>query len=216
MANGDNKCIFFVDDEPKLCEIVGQTLRQICSQVSCFASAADCLEQLTVQRCSLLITDLKMPEMDGIELLIHAKRLVPEMPVLVVTAYGDITTAVTAIQAGAAGFIEKPLERETFLRKVLSLLDKDAGIDSPPISKKLTKTEHTVLKLIVKGKSSKEISHLLHRSIRTIEWHRDNIMGKLGVDNVVGLIKRTAFMGLVNLQEQQDYGKASPNEERQE
>jgi two-component system, LuxR family, response regulator FixJ len=216
MVNGDNQCIFLVDDDPNVLETICETLEQICSKVSCFTNAAECLEQLGTERCNLLITDLKMPGMDGIELLTRVKRLAPWMPVLVVTGYGDIPKAVTAIQAGAAGFIEKPLVRELFLRKVQSLLCKDAVINSSLIGKALAEMERKVLELVVEGKTSKEIAHLLHRSTRTIEWHRNHIMCKLGVDNIADLMKQAVAMGMVKLQQQCDCSKTALNDELQE
>jgi two-component system, LuxR family, response regulator FixJ len=216
MVKNDKHSIFLVDDEPIVLETIGDTLKENYTQVHCFTRAVDCIEHLGRKTCDLLITDLKMPEMDGMELLTRAKQLLPWMPVLVITGFGDIPTAVTAIQVGAAGFIEKPLERELFLRKVQSLLYKDAIINSSIIGKVLTEMECKVLELVVKGKSSKEIAHLLHHSTRTIEWHRSHIMGKLGVDNVVGLIKRTAAMGMVELPERQEHNKGALNEELSE
>ena len=67
------------------------------------------------------------------------------------------------------------------------------------LDRTLTTTETEVLRLILDGKSNKEAAHLLHRSVRTIEDHRSHIMHKLGVDNVVDLVKRAAAMGLVDL-----------------
>ncbi len=193
-----NRHIFFVDDEPKVREVVGETLEQLGSKVSCFASASDCLEQLEIQKCDLLITDIKMPGMNGIELLTEAKRLAPWLPVLIVTGYGDIPTAVTAVKAGAVDFIEKPLETETFLRKIKSLMKRNPVLDFMK-DKPLTKSEVRILRLVIGGKSSKEISNILHRSVRTIEVHRARIMHKLGVDNLVDLVKRAAVMGLIDL-----------------
>jgi two-component system response regulator FixJ len=198
-----NRHIFFVDDEPKVREVIGETLEQIGSKVSCFACASDCLEQLEIQRCDLLITDMKMPGMSGIELLTEAKRLAPWLPVLVVTGYGDIPTAVTAVKAGAVDFIEKPLETETFLRKVKSLMKRNPVLDFMK-DKPLTKSEVRILRLVIEGKSSKEISNILHRSVRTIEVHRARIMHKLGVDNLVDLVKRAAVMGLIDLIDNQN------------
>ena len=193
-----SKHIFFVDDEPKVREVVGKTLEELGSKVSCFACAADCLEQLGYQRCDLLITDVKMPEMDGMELLAKAKRLAPWMPILVITGYGDIPMAVTAIKAGAVDFIEKPLDRKSFLWKVKTILQQSTFDDSYR-GKPLTESEIVILKLVIDGKSNKEIAHLLHRSVRTIEVHRGHLMRKLDVDNVVDLVKRAAMMGLVEL-----------------
>jgi two-component system response regulator FixJ len=202
MTSYVNRHIFFVDDEPKVREVVGETLEQLGSKVSCFANASDCLEQLETQRCDLLITDIKMPGMNGIELLTEVKSIAPWLPVLVVTGFGDIPTAVTAVKAGAVDFIEKPLETETFLKKVKYLMKRypvhDFMKDEP-----LTKSEVKILKLVVEGKSSKEISYIFHRSVRTIEVHRARIMHKLEVDNLIDLVKRAAAIGLIDLTDNQ-------------
>jgi len=198
MINNAEQHIFFVDDEPKVCKAVGRTLEQLGSKVSCFACAADCLEQLRSQTCDLLITDVKMPEMDGIELLTEARRIIPWLQVLVITGYGDIPMSVRALKAGASNFIEKPLDRQSFLSAVESLLKRNAWAD-PLLGKLLTRTEMKVLRFILKGKSNKEIAYLRNRSIRTIEDQRSHIFRKFGVDNLVDLTKRAAEMGLVDL-----------------
>ena len=198
MTEGENRHIFFVDDEPKVREAVGETLEQLGSRVSCFACAADCLEQLETQGCDLLITDMKMPGMNGLELLKEAKRLMPWLPVLIVTGYGDIPTAVTAMKAGAVDFIEKPLETQTLLRKAQSLLEHEAVLNSAA-DELLTRSEIKVLKLIIEGRSSKEIAGIIHRSVRTVEVHRARMMRKLGVNNLVDLVKRAGVLGLIEI-----------------
>ncbi len=213
MTNNAKQHIFFVDDEPKIREVVSETIEQLGVKVSCFASAADCLEQLGFQRCDLLITDVKMPEMDGMELLAKAKRLAPWMPILVITGYGDIPMAVTAIKAGAVDFIEKPLDKKSFLWKLKSILQQSTFDDSYR-GKPLTESEMIVLKLVITGKSNKEIAYLLHRSVRTIEVHRSHLMRKLDVDNVIDLVKRVAMMGLVELSAKQKRDNANQDAEK--
>ncbi len=198
MINSTEQHIFFVDDEPKVCKAVCRTLERLGSKVSCFARATDCLEQLHSQTCDLLITDVKMPGMDGIELLTEAKRIVPWLQVLVITGYGDIPMAVRALKAGALDFIEKPLDRQGFLSTVKSILKQNAWGD-PLLGKLLTRTERIVLRFILDGKSNKEIAYLRHCSIRTIEDHRSRIYRKVGVHNLVDLFKWAAGMGLVEL-----------------
>ena len=192
----EKKSIFVVDDEPKICKVVARTLEQLGTQVSCFASASDCLEQLRLQECDLLITDVKMPGMDGIELVRRAKRIAPWLPILVITGYGDVPMAVRVVKAGAVDFIEKPFQRQSFLASVQSAL-KQNDPENLLRGKSLTKKEMVILRLILLGRSNKEIAFILHRSIRTIEDHRRKIMRKLDVDNVVDLVKSAAAMGLV-------------------
>jgi len=142
-----------------------------------------------------------MPEMDGIKLLAKVKGMMPSLPVLVITGYGDVPAAVKAMNNGALDFIEKPLDRESFLSSVESALKRSAR-PHLPVAKVLTKTEMRILRQLLDGKSTKEIARLQHRSVRTIEDHRHHIMHKLGVDNLVDLVKQAAVVRLVNVQEE--------------
>ncbi len=190
-----NLHIFFVDDEPAVCRSVSQTLHRSGYKVSCFADADHCLQRLQTQSCDLLITDVKMPGIDGIELVRRAKCIAPWLPILVITGFGDIPMAVRAVKAGAMEFIEKPLQKQSFLEAVQTAL-KQQDLSNLLKGKSLTEKEVAVLRLILQGNSNKEIAQILHRSIRTIEDHRRHIMRKLNVDSIVDLVKRAAVMGL--------------------
>ncbi len=196
MTNITKQHVFFVDDEQKVRKMVGRTLEQAGLKVSCFSRAAECLKQLHSQTCDLLITDVKMPEMDGIELLTKVKHIIPSLPVLVITGYGDIKMAVKALKLGASDFIEKPLDRQSFLSAVESVLKRNAWAD-PLLGKLLTPTEIIVLRFILDGKSSKNIAIIRHRALSTIEDHRHKIYKKIGVTNLGGLFKWAAKMGLI-------------------
>ena len=198
MKDNTKQHIFFVDDEPMIRKVVGETLEESGFKVSCFASAADCLEKLRSQACDLLITDVKMPDIDGIELLTEVQHIVPWLPVLLVTGYGDVPMATAAFKAGAVDFIEKPLDKQVLLSAVESAL-KWINPPDPILGKVLTRTEKKVLRLILDGKSNKEIALLLGRAMRTIEVHRSRIMRKLGVNNAVDLVKRAGALGLLEL-----------------
>ncbi len=202
MAKETQKQIFFVDDEPKIRDVIGDTFEQIDVDVTCFASGPECLEKIESQRCDLLITDLKMPGMDGLELMRKAKEVIPWLPVLVITAYGDIPIAVKTVKSGAVDFIEKPLEKDSFLRKVQSILNDNSSYQTYPY-KPLTKSEAQIFKHIIDGQSNRKIAELLHRSIRTIEVHRYRIMRKFDVDNMVDLVKKAASLGLIEAANQE-------------
>ena len=197
MTNNAEQHIFFVDDEPKVRAVVGRTLEQLGSKVDCFASAADCLEQLRRRRCDLLITDVKMPEMDGLELLAEVKRIFPMLPVLVITGYGDIPMAVTAVKAGALDFIEKPFNRQSFLTAVESALKRKTAAEAQTL-KLLTRAELQVLYLVLQGKTSKEIAALRNRRERTVQDQRASIYDKLGVRNLAELFGWAVKVGLIN------------------
>ncbi|MEA3227381.1 MAG: response regulator [Planctomycetota bacterium] len=175
----------------------------------------------------MLIADLRMPGMDGLELLRRVRVLVPQVPVMMITGYGDVPLAVEAMKSGAVDFIEKPLVKSDFLRKVRSLLGQNTFVET---RHGLTRTEAKVLTLILAGKSNKEMATALNRSKRTnelprrkrtgypfeedsfsyrrkrrgiqpkeIETHRAHVMEKLGVDSMVDLVKLAVKIGLVDL-----------------
>ncbi len=202
MAKVVKKHIFFLDDESKVREVVKETLEEADIEVTCFASPGECLAQLRSQKCDLLITDLRMPEKDGLELLADVKGLVPWVPVLMITAYGDVPTAVKAIKGGAVDFIEKPLGKRAFLQKVASIL-RESALANMNQCEPLTRTEMQVLRLVVDGKSNRDIANLIHRSVRTVEVHRAHVMRKCGVDDLVDLIKRCAVMDGMRVQSKQ-------------
>lgn len=198
MTSYGERRIFFVDDEAGVRKAVARTLEQLGSQVICFARAVDCLERLHSRRCDLLITDVKMPGMNGIQLLTEAKRIAPWLPVLVITGYGDVPMAVQALKAGALDFIEKPLDRKRFLSVVEAALQRSGPTDRL-LGKAITRMEIATLRLVLEGKSNREIAELLHRSTRTVEVHRNRLMRKLGVSSVVALVRRSAALGLTEL-----------------
>jgi two-component system response regulator TtrR len=109
--------------------------------------------------------------------------------------FSDTPMFVRALKSGAVDFIEKPLDRKSFLHKVKTILRQDDFVDTPA-GQILTKTEKKILKLILEGKANKEISYRLDRAMRTVERHRSNIMHKFGVDNIVDLVKKTALINL--------------------
>jgi FixJ family two-component response regulator len=114
-----------------------------------------------------------------------------------VSGYGHIPIAVEAIKAGVADFIEKPLDKRSFVGKVKTILSQNGN--HKQLCKPLTQSEQKVLQLVLDGKSNKEIADLLSRSHRTIDVHRAHIMQKIRANSLVDPIKQTAEMGLVKM-----------------
>lgn len=187
--------VFVIDDDPEVRSAVVDALKDLGCKVSCFANAVDCLEQLSKENCNLLITDVKMPGMDGLTLLSKVKRVAPWISVMLITGFGNVPMSVRALNLGAIDFIEKPLERKIFLHKVKNILQQDDFADIP-IGQALTKIEKKILKLILDGEGNKQMAYKLQLALRTVERHRSNIMHKFGVDNVVALVKKAGHINL--------------------
>ncbi len=187
MGKHRNYHIFVVDDEPQVCKAISRILQQK-YKVTSFESAEACLARLRVStcKCNLLISDFKMPGMNGIELLLKVKRIRPRLKVLLITGYGDVPLVKRAWKAGARDFIEKPLHRDELLEAAESALGEHIIYDAE-LGKALTKTQRKILKLITEGLTNRQIAEIRGRSIRTIEDHRQKLMHKLGVDNAMEL-----------------------------
>lgn len=144
--------VFVVDDEPSVCKSLKKTLQED-FEVAAFTSSADCLKNIEKERCDLLIADVKMPQMNGLDLLDEVKRIMPELPVLLISGYGDIPMAVKAIKKGAYDFLLKTFSQELLLSEVKRVLKK--SLNGKSVSKrlrKLSKAELKILLLVLKGK----------------------------------------------------------------
>jgi len=198
MKQKQAKNIFIVDGELKVCEIVKYAIKESDFKIICFDDPIECLEQLrSRKKCHLLINHLKMPEKDGIELLKDIRHIAPWIPVVIITAYGDIATAVEAMKAGAVDFIQKPLDKRIFAKKIRTILN-NYPVHHLNAGSALTPKEAIVLRLIIDGKSNRGIADILQNSIRTIEVHRSHIMQKIGANNINEFFKHLALMGFLD------------------
>jgi two-component system, LuxR family, response regulator FixJ len=169
------------------------------------AAALAHLEQVLVPGGgACVVSDVRMPDMSGIELLEEIKRRDLEIPVIFITGHGDVPLAVEAMRRGAINFIEKPFAAHVLIEAIRLAPSHDSRphYSSDPtrtvttINSKiatLTKRERQVLELVVAGKFNKTIAYALGISIKTVELHRSSFMAKLGVRNVPDLVKM--FLG---------------------
>lgn len=171
--------------------------------VSCFSGQEECLEKLSEKPCDLLIVDLSGCEVEGTEVLTQARRMAPWIATVALVDRTGVRGAVKAMKAGASDCLEKPV-REDRLRAVIEGHLGGKGYSGPRVRRTLTQMEVQVLHLILEGKTSRDIAAELHRSKRTIDVHRKNIMRKLEACGPVDLIKRALGMGLTELHECDD------------
>lgn len=195
MAAKTNTKVFVVDDDSCIRESLCLCLKRTQFDCTCFENAEDCLKQIRLESCDLLISDVVMDGMTGLELLDEVKKVAPWIPVLIMTSFSEVPVAIRAVKAGAVDFVEKPLDMDDFISLVQSTL-KQTDLNNFLKGKPLTKTEKIILNLVLQGKANKEIAGILHRSIRTVEVHRSHIMHKLDVHSVVDLVRRVAAMNL--------------------
>lgn len=151
----------------------------------CFTTGGGFLGSQWQPANAALLLDLCLPDMGGMEVLAEVRKRTPKMPVIVVSSFGDVSTAVQAMKQGAADFIEKPVD-ENELISVLSLsLQQASGAEAPndeaALLQTLTPRERQILDQLAHGLSSKEIARQLGISPATVDVHRNRILGKLNL-----------------------------------
>jgi two-component system response regulator TtrR len=173
--------------------------------VRTFPSAAEFIECYEPGAPGCLILDLRLPGMSGLELQEYLKGKGIEIPIVFVTAHGDVRTAVTALKEGAVDFIEKPFS----YRQVVSIVEKALQRDAENRGKRerqtqaasrialLTEREKAVLQRVIEGKQNKIIADELDISIKTVEFHRSKLMEKMGAGSVAELVQLTLGFSLM-------------------
>lgn len=193
--------VFIVDDDEAVRDSLKWLLEANAYRVQCFDSAERFLDSFDSTRVGVLILDVRMPGMSGLELqerlneLGNGSRFV--LPIVFITGHGDVPMAVSTMKKGAVDFIEKPFN-EAELRSIVERMlrsAQEAALDGARRRQadeklsRLTQRERQVLDCIVAGRLNKQIADDLGISIKTVEAHRANVMEKLGVANVADLLK---------------------------
>jgi two-component system CheB/CheR fusion protein len=189
--------ILVVDDDSEFCEAMRETLETHGFEAEIFADANALLaaDDLTKARC--VITDVHLPGISGLELATHLAEIASSLPVIVVTGYGDVATAVEAMKSGAFDFLEKPVQPDELIERIERALRSSVEGDELLAEKemaaariaKLTTRQREILDLVLKGAPSKNIAADLNISQRTVDNHRAAIMRKLGVHSIPGLVR---------------------------
>lgn len=196
--------ILVIDDDEPVRDALTLRLRADNHQVQCFGSAMELLETVPLPEAHVAFVDVRMPGMNGLELLSRLNKLAPAMAVVMISGHGDVPMAVRAMQAGAVDFIEKPFEDA----RIVSAIDFATSIaesrqmrsaevaDAHSSLDALTPRERETMELVVSGLASKEIAKILDISPRTVEIHRQRVMQKTGAKSVAQLVRIALTAGV--------------------
>lgn len=190
-----NPVVHIVDDDEAVRQSLAFMLGSAGLPIRLYESAKVFLESLDPSLCGCLVTDVRMPEMTGIELLNRIKDRMPLIPAIVITGHGDIPLAVEAMKAGAVDFIEKPFDEEVLLKAVEAALDKAGGEENGQTQDvlmrlaTLSEREHQVLTGLVAGQANKVIAAAHGISPRTVEVYRANVMTKMQAKSLPELVR---------------------------
>ena len=196
--------IYLVDDDPAVRRGVGALLSAADYDVSVFTSGEEFLAALDGLdlKGAVLLADVRMPGIQGLELQQRLRDDKVALPVVIMTAHGDIPMAVKAMQNGAASFLEKPFTADEAIAALDRALQTPAAasLSAPPewVDRydTLTPREREVMAEIVKGAANKEIARTLDVSPRTVEVHRQKVMSKMEAGGVAELVRMGVALGL--------------------
>jgi two-component system response regulator FixJ len=206
MARGT---IFVVDDDMAVRQATCWALRAAGFDAVDYESGESFLRDADLDAGGCAVLDLNMPGLSGIDVLHRLRECESPLRVIMLTGYGDVPTAVRAIQAGAADFIEKPYDPDALLAAIDRALDPRAGEERPSPSderadaarerlRQLSPRQRQVLQGLVAGHPNKIIAQDLGVSPRTIEMHRADMMDRLGVGNLSEALRLAYDAGLAD------------------
>lgn len=192
----DKSTVYVVDDDPDVRDSLKILLEFAGFEVEAFESALKFLSADVRKMDGCLVVDIRMPDMDGLDLQDELGRRGINLPIIVVTGHGDVPLAVRAMRSGAVDFLEKPFREEALVESIGRALASrknhrnDAEIEA--VKKRiasLTDREREVLDLIAEGNTSKEVARALSISPRTVDIHRGHVMEKMHAGNIADLIR---------------------------
>ncbi len=189
--------VYLVDDDPDVRSAVTLLLKTEDFRVSAFPDAGRLLDAVdgTTPGCAIL--DVRLPDMDGLNLQRELRNRDIRMPVVFITGHGDIPMAVRAVNEGALDFLEKPFSDDSLIEAVRHALATDAErragtAELAQVEERLaalTPRERQVLEALLDGKPNKLIARDLDVSVRTVEIHRGNLMQKMGAKSASHLAR---------------------------
>jgi len=196
--------VFLVDDEQSVVTALARMLQASGFAVRCWTSAVQFLEAHDPQEAGCLVTDVRMPEMSGLELQRALLERGSDRAIVFITGQGDIPTTVRAMKAGAVSFLPKPVQRAELVAAVQEAILRDAEVRAQQHERNdlvrrlasLTPRERQVLELVTTGMLNKQIAAELGAAEKTIKVHRGRIMEKMQVRTA------TALVGLLSRAEQ--------------
>ncbi|AUK85403.1 DNA-binding response regulator [Bordetella pertussis] len=189
--------VFIVDDDEAVRDSLRWLLEANGYRVRAYASGENFLDEYDASQIGVLIADVRIPGMSGLELQEQLIARNAPLPIVFITGHGDVPMAVSTMKKGAVDFLEKPFNESDLREIVARMLEQavqriskfQAQKDHEAMLARLTAREQQVLERIVAGRLNKQIADDLGISIKTVEAHRANIMEKLEVTTVADLMK---------------------------
>jgi len=196
----ESPVVMLLDDDPGVLRSLSLALSLAGYQIEAYATAEDLLRGLDPSRPGCLVLDLRMPGMDGLEVQQALSDRGCSLPVIFMSAFGDIPTTVRALKAGAIDFLEKPFSTESLIARIEEAIETDRRQRAQKVLRQtiieraghLTGREMEVMQLVTAGLSNKDIARQLEISPRTVEKYRARVMEKMHADSIADLCQMVA------------------------
>jgi two-component system response regulator FixJ len=189
--------VYIVDDDVALCESVQWLLESVDLESESFNDVASFLESYDPHRPSCLVLDVRMPKVGGFQLQETLIERESPMPIIFVSAHGDIRMSVRALQQGAVNFLEKPYDPQTLLDAIQQNLLRAEELFARHSARQevhqrlstLTAREREILKYVIDGLPSQNIARKLGMSVKTVDVHRARIKSKTESESIATLVR---------------------------
>lgn len=196
--------VYIVDDDKDLRTSLAWLLESVSIQAQCFASAEEFLAHYDASSPACLVLDVRMPETSGFQLQAMLNERGAALPIIFVSAHGDIPMSVQAMKNGALDFVEKPYNPQQMLERIQAALKAAVQVHAGAEQKRqlqqrldlLTGREREVLGMVIDGKASKVIARELNISVKTVDVHRTKIKEKMGVSSIALLVREVLDLGV--------------------
>jgi two-component system, LuxR family, response regulator FixJ len=198
--------VHLIDDDEGVRNALGFLLEMAELPAKTYSSAVEFLRHAEALQSGCVVTDVRMPEMSGLDLVRRLKAMGVSLPVIVITGHGDVPLAVEAMREGVADFIEKPFDDEVLLGSIRSALDSQMKTEQQGAERQrfeqmlatLSGRERDVLRGVLAGKLNKVIAYELGISPRTVEVYRAGVMNKTGASGLSELVRIALLAGFTD------------------
>ena len=189
--------IHIIDDDPSMLKYLSELVDTLNYKSKTYNNANEFLDNYSDDGLGCLVLDLRLPGINGLELHQQLPEKGIDLPVIMISGFGDISTAVRAMKSGILDFLEKPFKGQDLLDLIHNAISQHKIIREKNASQNktqerldsLTKREKEVMGLVVVGKLNKDIAKQLEISIKTVEVHRANVMDKMAANSVADLVR---------------------------